>query len=94
MPPPVKPYSCFTHSLTEKATYFAHIFDSKQSDENFISLYCVFLSLSLSFAFLPSEIKKLLLDFDLFGGVDPNGIFFFFFFFFLQKLTILWLPKF
>ena len=51
-------------------------FDSKQSRESVNLLVTCYLSPSLiTFAFRSSEVKRLLLDLDLYGGTDPLGMF-------------------
>ena len=76
VPPLVKPDGCITHCPIEKATLFADVFDSKQSNEKLsIPLSCFPESKLNCFAFRSSEVKKLLLDLDSYGSVDPNGIF-------------------
>ena len=83
MPPIVKPDGCITHSSLEKATLFADVFDSKQSNEKLdIPLSCFPEPKLTSFAFQSSEVKKLCFTSILLKLLEPNGIFFFFFFFF------------
>ena len=69
MSPLGKPDGCITHSPLEKAT-----------EKLEIPLSCFPNPKVNSFAFWSSKAKKLLLDLNSFGAVDPNGIFPLFFF--------------
>ena len=83
MPPLVKPDGCVTHCPIEKATLFADVFDSKQSNEKLNNPLSCFPEPKLtSFAFHSSKVKKLLLDLNSFEADNPNGIFLFFYLFF------------
>ena len=76
VPPLVKPNGCITHSPLEKATLFADVFDSKQRNEELEIPLSYFPKHKLnSFAFRSSEVKKILLDLDSFGAINPNVIF-------------------
>ena len=59
-----------------KADLLSDHFDSKQSRESVDLLVTCHPSPSLiSFAFMSSEVKRLLLDLDPYGGTDPLGMF-------------------
>ena len=59
-----------------KADLLSDHFDSKQSRESVDLLVTCLPSPSLiTFAFRSSEVKRLLLDLDPYGGTDPLGIF-------------------
>ena len=76
IPPLLKPDGSITHSPEAKATLLADVFDGKQSNENLTLPDSCFPEPRLSkLAFRSSEVKKLLLDLDAYGGTDPNGIF-------------------
>ena len=62
--------------LVGKADLILDHFDSKQSREAVDLLLTCQPSPSLTtFAFRSSEVRRLLLDLDLFGGTDPLGMF-------------------
>ena len=76
MPPLVKPDGSITHSPKEKAILLADVFDGKQSNVDLTLPDSCFPEPKLSkLAFRSSEVRKLLLDLDAYGGTDPNGIF-------------------
>ena len=59
-----------------KADLLTDYFDSKQSREAFdLPLTCHPTSSLTTFAFMLSEIRRLLLDLNLYGGIDPLGMF-------------------
>ena len=59
-----------------KADQLSDHFDSKQSNESVDLLVTCHPSPSLiTFAFRSSEVKRLLLDLDPYGGTDPLGMF-------------------
>ena len=63
-------------SPAEKASLLGTLFDSKQCHEQFVTrLSCFPLPVCNSMAFRTSVIRRLLLDFDSYGGVDPLGVF-------------------
>ena len=76
MPPLLKPDGSITHNPKEKATLLADVFDGKQSNVNLSLPDTCFPEPKLSkLAFRSSEVRKLLIDLDSYGGTDPNGIF-------------------
>ena len=59
-----------------KADLLSNHFDIKQSRESVDQLVTCHLSPSLiKFAFMSSEVKRLFLDLDPYGGTDPLGMF-------------------
>ena len=59
-----------------KADLLSYHFDSKQSKEAIdLPLTCHPTSSFTTFAFLSSEVRRLLLYLDLYGGTDPLGMF-------------------
>ena len=76
VPPLIKPDGCITHDPKEKASLFADVFGSKQSNEKLqMPQSCVPDAKLTSVAFRSKEIEKLLLDLDSYGGAGPDGIF-------------------
>ena len=63
-------------SLAEKASLLGALFDSKQCCEQFVTpLSCYPLPVCNSLAFRTSVLRRLLLDLDSYGRVDPLGVF-------------------
>ena len=76
MPPLLKPDGSITHDPKKKAELLADVFDGKQSNINLTLPDTCFPEPKLSkIAFRSSEVRKLLLGLDSYGGTDPNGIF-------------------
>ena len=74
--PLIKPDGSITHEPKEKASLFADVFGSKQSDEKLqMPQSCVPDAKLTNIAFRSKEIEKLLLDLDSYGGAGPEGIF-------------------
>ena len=72
-----------------KADLLSDHFDSKQSREAVDLLFtCHPSPILTTFAFRSSEVRRLLLDLDPYGGTDPLGIFPLF----LRELLMLWPP--
>ena len=71
-----------------KADLFSDHFDGKQSRESIdLPLTCHPSPKLTSLSFRSSEVRRLLLDFDPYGGSDPLDICFFFFF---RELLMFW----
>ena len=76
LPPLVGPGWGLVCQSVSKADLLSDHFYSKQSWESVDLLVTCHLSLSLiTFAFSSSEVKRLLLDLDPYGGTDPLGLF-------------------
>ena len=76
MPPLISEGSGLVCELVGKADLLSDYFDSKQSREVVDLPLTCHLSPSLStFAFRSSEVRRLLLDLDPYGGTDPLGMF-------------------
>ena len=77
VPPLIKSDGSITHNPEEKATLFADIFDSKQSNDKLTMPHSCFPEAKLTkLAFRSIEIKKkLILELDSYGGAGPDGIF-------------------
>ena len=72
-----------------KADLISDHFDSKQSREAVdLPLICHPSPSLTTFEFRSSEVRRLLLDLDPYGGTDPLGMFPLF----LRELLMLWLP--
>ena len=75
LPPLVGPGGGLVCESVGKADLLSDHFDSKQSTESVDLLVTCHPSPSLiTFAFRSSEVKRLLLDLDLYGGTDPLGM--------------------
>ena len=75
VPPLLRPNGYLIHCPKEKAALFADVFDSKQSNDSLTMPQSCFPEAELTtFAFC-SEVKKLLLELDPYGGAGPDGIF-------------------
>ena len=73
-----------------KADLMSDHFDSKPSREaDDLPLTCHRSQSHTTFAFRSSEVRRLLLDLDPYGGTDPFGMFLFF----LREQLILWPPS-
>ena len=76
LPPLVGPGEGLVCKSVGKADLLSDHFDSKQPRESVDLLVTCHLSPSLiTFAFRSSEVKRLLLDLDPYGGTDPLGMF-------------------
>ena len=76
LPPLVGPGGRLVCESVGKADLLSDHFDSKQSRESVDLLVTCHPSLSLiTFAFRSSEVKRLLLDLDPYGGIDPLRMF-------------------
>ena len=76
LPPLVGPSGGLVCESVGKAVLLSDHFDSKQSRESVDLLVTCRPSPSFtSFAFRSSEVRRLLLDLDLYGGSDPLGMF-------------------
>ena len=76
LPPLVGPGGGLVCKSVGKADLLSNHFDSKQSREYVDQLVTCHPSPSLiTFAFRSSEVKRLLLDLDPYGGADPLGMF-------------------
>ena len=76
MPPLLKEDGTLTQCPKEKSTLFANVFDGKQSSEDVaIPQSCHPEAKLTTLAFRSSEIKKLMLNLDPYGGSGPDGIF-------------------
>ena len=62
-------------SPAAKASLLGALFDSKQCREFVTSLSCFPRPVCNSLAFRSSVLRRLLLDLDSYGGVDPLGVF-------------------
>ena len=72
-----------------KADLLSDHFDSKHSMEAVdLPLTCHPSPILTTFALRSSEVRRLLLDLDPYGGTDPLGMFHFF----LRELLMLWPP--
>ena len=86
MPPLVSECGGLVCESVGKADLLSNHFDSNQSSE-WLVLFTTHPSPSLTtFAFTSSEVRRLLLDLDPYGGTDPLGVFIVFS---LRKLLIL-----
>ena len=76
IPPLLKHDGSLTHNPKEKAELLANIFDSKQNRESVNLPSSCFPEAKLTtIAFRSREVKKFLMDLDIYGGIDPNGFF-------------------
>ena len=76
LPPLVSPGEGLVCESVGKADLLSDYFDSKQSRESVDLLVTCHTSPSLiTFAFRSSEVKRLLLGLDPYGGTDPLGMF-------------------
>ena len=76
VPPLLKPDGAVTHCPEAKATLLADMFDCKQSNEKLSMPDSCFPEAKLnSIAFRSREIKNLILDLDVYGGVDLMAFF-------------------
>ena len=76
LPPLVGPGGVLVCESVGKADLLSDYFDSKQSRESVDMLFtCHQSPSSITFAFRSSEVKRLLLDLDPYGGTDPLGMF-------------------
>ena len=76
LPPLAGPGRGLECESVEKAYLLSDHFDSKQSRESVDLLVTCHPSINLiTFAFRSSEVKRLLLDVDPYGGTDPLGMF-------------------
>ena len=74
--PLLRPDGSLAHCPKEKAAHFADVFDSKQSNDSLTMPQSCFPEAELTtFAFCSGEVKKLLLEFDPYGGAAPDGFF-------------------
>ena len=70
------PGGALVMSPAEKASLLGALFDNKQCCEQFVThLSCFPRPVCNSLAFRTSVLRRLLLDFDSYGGVDPLGVF-------------------
>ena len=76
VPPLLRPDGFLAHCPKEKAALFAHVFDSKQSNNSLIMSQSCFPEAELTtFAFCSGEVKKLLLVLDPYGSAGPDAFF-------------------
>ena len=76
LPPLVGPAGGLVCESVDKADLLSVHFDSKQSRESVDQLVtCHPCPRLITFAFRSSEVKRLLLDLDPYGGTDPLGMF-------------------
>ena len=88
-PPLVSDCGELVCELVGKADLLSDHFDSKQSREAVdLPLTCHSSPSLTTFAFRSSEVRRLLLDLDPYGGTDPSVCFLFF----LRELLMLWPP--
>ena len=89
MPPLVSEGGELLCESVGKADLLSDHFDSKQSREAVdLPLTCHPFPSLTTFAFRSSEVRRLLLDLDPYGGTDPLGMFPLFF----RELLMLWPP--
>ena len=75
LPPPASWSGGLMYESVGKADLLAHHFDSKQSRESVdLPLTCHPSHGITTFAFRSSEVRRLLLDLDPYGGTDPLGV--------------------
>ena len=76
VPPILTPDGSLTHCPQEKTALFTDVFDGKQSNDILTMPQTCFPEAVLTtFAFLSGEVKKLLLELDLYSGIGSDGIF-------------------
>ena len=88
LPPLVSEGGGLVKESVGKTDLLSDHFDSKQSREAVDLPLTCHPSRLTTFAFRSSEVKRLLLDLDPYGGTDPLGMFPYF----LRELLMLWPP--
>ena len=72
-------FSLYRNPMVDNADLLSDHFDGKESKESVdLPLSCHPTPILTTFAFRPSEVRRLLFDLDPYGGTDPLGMFLFF----------------